>query len=305
MPLNLPRKRYYPLYLVLLGISRLPFPVLYLLADFCYLVVYRLLGYRKKVVRQNLQNAFPEKTTAEINLLIPAFYHNLCDIIVETIKLLSLGPEELSERVKLTNTELITPFVEAGKPVLVLGSHLANWEWALNAGVVNFNVPLDGIYKPLSNPFFDWLMLRLRSKLGAHLVPMKDTLRDFMRRQSIPRIISMLSDQTPPRGEIQFWTTFLNQDTPFFVGGDKLAASFKYPVLFLGARRLKRGHYEFRFEMLHDLETPFSPEETFPITERYARRLEAWITENPADYLWSHRRWKHKKPASEIKTPTP
>ena len=273
----------------------MPFPALYLLSDFFFVILYRLVGYRKKVVRQNLINAFPEKSATEIDKLVPAFYRNLCDIMVETLKLLSLNAEELTKRVKLTNTEIINPFIAAGKPVLVMGSHLANWEWALNAGVVNFNVPLDGIYKPLSNEFFDWLMLRLRSKLGGHLVPMKDTLRDFMRRKNIPRIISMLSDQTPPRGEIQYWTTFLNQDTPFFVGADKLAASFKYPVLFLGAHRVKRGFYEFRFEMLHDLEAPLGSEE-FPITERYARRLENWIRQYPADYLWSHRRWKHKRP---------
>lgn len=229
---------------------------------------------------------------------MPAFYQNLCDLIVETIKLLSLDAEAVRKRVKLTNTEIIDPFIAAGKPVLVMGSHLANWEWALNAGVVNFSVPLDGIYKPLSNEFFDWLMLRLRSKLGCHLVPMKDTLRDFMRRKNIPRIISMLSDQTPPRGEIQFWTTFLNQETPFFVGGDKLAASFKYPVLFLGAHRIKRGYYEFTFEMLWDL-SALPGEEEFPITERYARKLEKWIRQYPADYLWSHRRWKHKRSKME------
>ena len=141
-------------------------------------------------------------------------------------------------------------------------------------------------------------MLRLRTHLGAHLIPMKDTLRDFMRRKSIPRIISMLSDQTPPRGEIQYWTTFLNQETAFYVGADKLSASFKYPVIFVGNRRVKRGHYEFKFEMLHDLVSPLGSEE-FPITERYARKLEKWIQDNPADYLWSHRRWKHKRPADQ------
>ena len=245
-----------------------------------------------------MENAFPEKSIAEINKLVPAFYHNLCDIILETLKLLTLDVTELRKRVKLNNIGIIDPYVAAGKPVLVLGSHLANWEWALNAGVVNFNVPLDGIYKPLSNEFFDWLMLRLRTHLGAHLVPMKDTLRDFMRRKNIPRVISMLSDQTPPRGEIQFWTTFLNQETPFFVGGDKLAASFKYPVMFLGAHRVKRGYYEFTFELLSDL-SAFPVEEEFPITERYARKLENWIRQYPADYLWSHRRWKHKKPVTE------
>jgi KDO2-lipid IV(A) lauroyltransferase len=278
-----------------MAISKLPFSVLYLLSDFLYLVIYRFIGYRKKVVRQNLVNSFPEKPAAEIDLLVPAFYANFCDIIVETLKLASVSAEEFRKHVTLTNTQIVEPFVAAGKPVIMMGSHLANWEWALPAGVVSFNVPLDGIYKPLTNEFFEWFMLRLRTRLGAHLIPMKDTLRDFMRRKNIPRIISMLSDQTPPRGEIQYWTTFLNQETAFYVGADKLSASFKYPVIFVGNRRIKRGHYEFRFEMLHDLEAPLGSEE-FPVTERYARKLEEWISQNPADYLWSHRRWKHKKP---------
>ncbi len=300
MTKNPSRKRYYPLWWLLMAISRLPFPVLYLLSDFFYLIIYRFIGYRKKVVFQNLINAFPEKSEAEIRKLVPAFYHNLCDIIVETLKLASISREEFKQHITLSNTQIVEPFVAAGKPVLMMGSHLANWEWALPAGVVSFDVPLDGIYKPLNNEFFEWFMLRLRSRLGAHLVPMKDTLRDFMRRKNTPRIISMLSDQTPPRGEIQYWTTFLNQDTGFYVGADKLSASFKYPVIFVGNRRLKRGHYEFRFEMLHDLETPLSPDSEFPVTERYARKLEEWIRQNPADYLWSHRRWKHKKPAENV-----
>src|SRR5688572_5463562 len=298
---NPPRKRYYPLWWLLMAVSKLPFPVLYLFSDFLYLIIYRFLGYRKKVVRQNLVNSFPEKTASEIDALVPKFYKNLCDIIVETLKLATISAEELRTRIKLLNTEIVNPFIAEGKPVLMMGSHLANWEWALPAGVVSFNLPLDGIYKPLNNDFFEWFMLRLRSRLGAHLIPMKDTLRDFMRRKNIPRIISMLSDQTPPRGEIQYWTTFLNQETAFYVGADKLSASFKYPVIFVGNRRVKRGHYEFKFEMLHDLVSPLGSEE-FPITERYARKLEKWIQQNPADYLWSHRRWKHKRPAEN---PTP
>jgi KDO2-lipid IV(A) lauroyltransferase len=291
-------KKYYPLWWLLLGISRLPFPVLYFISDLLYLLVYKVIGYRKKVVRQNLENAFPEKSGSEISAITAAFYRNLCDIILETLKLATIRPEEMRKRLNFINPELAGQFVEHGKPAIILGSHLANWEWSLSSGAVNFSFPVDGVYKPLSDPFFDWFMRETRSRLGAHLIPMKDTLRDMIRRQKIPRLICMLSDQTPPKGEIQFWTTFLNQETGFYVGADKLATSFQYPVIFFGTRREKRGHYAFEFELLHDGKEVLQ-EGSFEITERFARTLEKWIRENPADYLWSHRRWKHKKPVTQ------
>jgi Kdo2-lipid IVA lauroyltransferase/acyltransferase len=180
-------------------------------------------------------------------------------------------------------------------PVIILGSHQANWEWALPGAAAHFSFPADGIYKVLNNEFFEWFMLRTRTRFGQHLINMKDTLKDFIRRKNIPRAISMLSDQTPPRGEIQYWTTFLNQDTAFYVGADKLAATFKYPVFFVECVRLKRGFYEYRISQLWDGKTAFVNEE-FPITERYARKLEKSIRQNPAAYLWSHKRWKHARP---------
>jgi KDO2-lipid IV(A) lauroyltransferase len=295
---NPPRKRDYPLWWLLLGFSRLPFPVLYLFSDFLYLILYRLAGYRKKVVAANLANSFPEKTEAERSKLVPLFYKNLCDVIVETVKLASIGPEEMQRRAHFPDLPLLRQYVDAGMPVIVLGAHLANWEWALGAGAVSFGFPVDGVYKPLSNAFFEWFMLRSRSRLGAHLFKMKDTMRDMVKRKGISRAISFLSDQTPPRGEIQYWTTFLNQETPFFVGGDKLAASFKYPVLFMGTKRVKRGFYEYNFEFIYDGKTEL-PKNEHSITEAYARKLERCIRENPADYLWSHKRWKHKRPVEQ------
>lgn len=284
---------YYPLRWLLTGFSRLPFPVLYLFSDFLFLVVFRLLGYRKKVVRQNLERAFPEKTTAEIDAIVPGFYHNLCDVIVETLKLATIDANSLRRKTTYKNPEIAFKYLEAGSPVIMLGSHLANWEWALSGSMVHFAYPADGVYKPLTNGFFEQFMLHTRTRLGGHLIPMKDTLREFIRRQKIPRFISLLSDQTPPKSEIQYWTSFLNQDTGFYVGADKLANAFHYPVIFVGARRLKRGHYEYTFEEIHDGVSPLGE---YEITERYARLLEHWIIGNPADYLWSHRRWKHKKP---------
>ncbi|MFC5269421.1 lysophospholipid acyltransferase family protein [Adhaeribacter terreus] len=291
-----PKKRYYPLWWLLLAVSRLPFPLLYLLSDFLCLILYRFIGYRKKVVRLNLQRSFPEKTAAEIVSIIPAFYQNFCDVIVETLKLATVTKAEMRRRTSMPDSEQFAHAASAG-PVIILGSHQANWEWALSASSVQYSFQIDGVYKVLNNEFFEWFMLRTRTRFGQHLVNMKDTLKDMIRRKNILRAISMLSDQTPPRGEIQYWTTFLNQDTAFYVGADKLAATFKYPVFFVECVRVKRGFYEYRISQLWDGKTAFE-NEAFPITERYARRLEKSIQENPAAYLWSHKRWKHAKPAA-------
>ena len=281
---------------ILLAVSKLPFPLLYLLSDFLYLILYRFLGYRKKVVKQYLERSFAVKSASEIEKLIPAFYRNLCDVIVETLKLATVSKTELKRRTSFPDSELFNTASSAG-PTLVMGSHQANWEWALSGAAVHFNFQVDGVYKVLTNPFFEWFMLRTRSRLGPHMVNTKETLKDFIRRKNIPRTVSLLSDQTPPKGEIQYWTNFLNQDTAFFVGGDKLAASFKYPVFFVECIRVKRGFYEFRVTLLSDINTN-SENEAFPVTERYARKLEKSIQENPADYLWSHKRWKHTKPVN-------
>lgn len=288
---------YYPLWLLLKGLSLLPLPVLYVLADFVYVVAYYLVGYRKKVVLQNLRASFPEKSAQEIQQIAKDFYRQLADIIVETIRLSSMRPEELRRRITFTNQQLLDDLVKQGTPVLTMGSHAANWEWVLPAGAVQFSFPTNGIYKSLHNPFFETYMLHARSQLGARLIEMKDTSRDFVRNRKVPRVVAMLSDQTPIKSEIEYWTTFLHQDTPFYVGAEKLSNMFKYPVLYLDVKRTSRGHYTLTFEMLTDGTKPaVASEGAFPVTELFARKLEATIRRSPADYLWTHRRWKHRRP---------
>lgn len=292
------RRRDYLLWYLLIGLSRLPMAVLYVFADVIYVLLFYITGYRKKVVLHNLKNSFPEKEETEISLIRKRFYRQFADVVVEILKMGSISPEEMRRRVHFTNPELPQQFIKEGRSVLVLGSHACNWEWILSSSSIWFDFPVDGVYKPLTNTFFETFMLHLRSRLGPHLVPMKDTLRSFIRRKNENRAIALLSDQTPPRGEIQYWTTFLNQETAFYVGADKLAAAFQYPVLFVGVRRLKRGYYEITTELIHDGKTKLNPDEHL-ITEIYARKLENLIRKYPADYLWSHKRWKHKRPATE------
>lgn len=281
---------YYPLWLLLSGLSRLPLSVLYLLSDVLYVLVYYVIGYRKKVVKQNLRNAFPEKSEAALKQIRKDFYRQFMDVVVEILKLRTMNKTEMERRIVFANQELLDDFVQKGTPVIAMGSHSCNWEWVLSAGAVQFSFPAEGVYKPLNNAFFERYMLATRSNLGARLIKMKETLRDFAANRQVPRVVAMLSDQTPMRHEITFWTTFLHQDTPFYEGAEKLAKKFKYPVLFLDIKRTKRGYYTLMFEQITDGTDP-----DCPITEIFARKLETAIRRAPANYLWTHRRWKHSK----------
>lgn len=290
---NIPPQYYLP-WLLLKGLSLLPLPVLYVLGDILYLLVYYVIGYRKKVVLDNLRNSFPEKSEQQIKRIAKDFYRQFMQVIVEILRLASMSNEEMKRRITFTNQEVLDQFVKQGTPVVTMGSHSGNWEWVLPAGAVQYDFPAEGIYKPLTNPFFEEFMLHIRSHLGARLIRMKDTMRDFVKNRKKPRVIAMLSDQTPPFGEIQYWTTFLNQETAFYVGAEKLANTFGYPVLFLDVYRSKRGHYVLTFEVLSDGSSKYADGE-YPITEAFARTLERSIHKAPSDYLWTHKRWKHKR----------
>jgi KDO2-lipid IV(A) lauroyltransferase len=260
-----------------------------------YGLLYYIIGYRKKVVYQNLIQSFPEKSAPEIKAIAKQFYKNLADIIFEILKLGTISTNELGRRIIYRNPELLQQFLNKGVTIISLGSHACNWEWGLASSACFFKEAADGVYKPLHNEFFEKYMRFLRSRLGATPVRMKDILRHMIRHRQEPRMVCLLSDQTPPHGEIQYWTTFLHQDTGFYVGADKLADAFKYPVIFIAVERVGRGRYAFSFELLQEAGVAEKPAE-YAITEAYARTLEKWIRRYPADYLWSHRRWKHKRP---------
>ncbi|WP_276497442.1 lysophospholipid acyltransferase family protein [Pontibacter litorisediminis] len=289
---------YYPFWLLLKAVAALPLPVLYLLADFLYFLMYYVTGYRKAVVQQNLRMAFPEKSEQEREGVAKAFYRQFADVMVEILHLAGMRREEMQRRTRFTNPGLLAKYVEAGTPVLILGSHVGNWEWSLSASAVTFGFPSEGVYKPLNNPFFESFMLHTRSRLGAHLIKMKDTLREFVAKREVPRVVALLSDQTPLRSEITFWTQFMHQETPFYTGAEKLSQRFGYPVLFLDVKRTRRGHYDLTFEEITDgkaVPVGVAPETEYPITVAFAQKLEAALRRAPADYLWTHKRWKHKR----------
>jgi len=275
-------------------ITLLPLRVLYLFSDLFYLVLYYLAGYRRKVVAANLRNAFPEKSEAERKKIERGFYKHLCDLIVETLKATHMSPKQISRRLVVRDLSGVDRLYIEGKNVIALCSHYNNWEWF---SAVSLAIPYKilTVYKPLTNKYFDHFILNLRTKFGVWASPMQNILRDMFKfkNQKILTISGFIADQTPPPDEHAYWTTFLNQETGFFRGAEKLAVKYDMPVIFVNITKIKRGYYEVAFELI--TEQPGKEAPGF-ITSRYAEKLEAAIREKPEYWLWSHRRWKYKKP---------
>lgn len=273
-------------------ISYLPFRLLYGISNGLFFVVYRIFGYRKKIVRENLQRSFPESSPKELEHLCKKFYHHLCDLIVESLKLLSIPEQVFRQRVRISNINLPEKYLKQGQSIIVICGHTGNWEWLLQACAVYSKFPIDAVYKPLSNKFFDRFMLKIRSRFEAYPLPMKEVPRSIIKRRNIVHVLAMVADQTPPKTEIQFSNRFLNQVTPWFVGAEKIARGTDMPVLFVGMKKRSRGFYEVFFEEI--ALPPYSKTDmAFPIIQNFSEKLEKNIREDPAHWLWSHRRWKH------------
>jgi KDO2-lipid IV(A) lauroyltransferase len=285
---------YEPLRWLLLGLARLPYAVLYLIAEGFYFLLAYVVRYRWRVVLQNLRNSFPEKTEAEVVRIAKAFYRHFAQVMVETIKLARMSDAELKRRVIFRNPEVLERHFQAGRMALGLSSHAGNWEWVLTSGAIWLSAEVDGVYKPLNNPFFESFMCELRTRTGAGLIPMRDTLRDMVQRRGEPRVVSLLSDQAAGPEDRPYWTTFMHQEAGFYTSADRLAARFQAPVVYVSIRRLRRGYYEIVLKELYDGNSPLSAD-SFPITEAFVRELEHDIQAAPEQYLWTHRRWKHKR----------
>jgi len=274
-------------------LSRLPFPVLYLFSDFLFFVSYRLVKYRRKIVLKNMRNSFPDRDDKEIRIFEKDFYRNLCDYAVETLKLLTIEKDELRERMIYLNPELIEPFREKKQSVIYVTSHQFNWEWLVAAGNFSLPIPVDFVYQPLSNKFFDEFSLSLRTRFGAHPIKRAEVAREIIKRRDIVRGVAIVADQFPGHGnDKRYWTTFLNQDTAFFQGINQLAFMTQYPVFFAKVNHPKRGFYE--IELVKIAEPPYE-KDNFDMIESYIKATEEVIKSDPAGWLWSHNRWKKKR----------
>ena len=285
---------YEPLRWGLLALAHLPLGLLYGLADGLYLLLAYGVRYRWRVVTKNLRNSFPEKTPADIDRLAKAFYRHFADVVVEVLKLPALPTAELRQRMVLRNPEVMNRHFAQGRPVLGLASHAGNWEWILAAAPLWLTAPVDGVYKPLSNPFFEEFLRNVRARTGARPVPMRHVIREMVVHRGQARLMSLVSDQAAGPEDRPYWTEFMHQDAGFYTSADRLAARFGAAVVYVSVRRLRRGHYEFEFTELYDGQAPL-PAEDFPLIEAFARHLERASQPAPEQYLWTHRRWKHQR----------
>ncbi|GCC51156.1 acetyltransferase [Chryseotalea sanaruensis] len=273
-------------------LARLPFFVLYLFSDFLFFISYRIVGYRKKLVRQNIRNSLTHLSEQEILNVERRFYQNLCDYAVETIKLIGISKDELQKRIRYINPELMEKFTANGQSVVLLSSHTFNWEWLLVAGSISLPAPVDFVYQPVKNSFFDSFILKARSRFGAYAVKRNELARELIKRKSIIRGIAVVADQYPGHGnDKRHQTNFLGQDTVFFYGSQQMASLIQAPVLYAVVEKVKRGYYTCRLVLVG--EPPYSKSDTFVI-DNYATALEQSIYHQPEGWLWSHNRWKKR-----------
>lgn len=274
-------------------LSRIPLPLLYAFAWTIGTLGFHVFRYRRDIIDKSLAIAFPELDAAARNDICRRHHHGFAQVFVEILKSGALTPADIARNVRFTNLALLQERLAKGRPVLVVAAHQCNWEWLMHAMASQVGYPVDAAYKPLKNQWANDEMLTLRTRFGAHLVPAKELLPDIIKRRRIVRVISVIADQEPRSSEKRHWTRFLNRDTAFYMGAEEIARTTGYPALFVAMRRLGRGRYEVGFTPLSEAGERLA---TGEFTERYARLSEAQIRAAPPDWLWSHKRWKLKKP---------
>lgn len=272
-------------------ISLLPMQVLYLFATMAYWALYHVFGYRKKVVRKNLTDAFPEKTVQEIITIEKRFFKYLAAVIVEIVKMSTITKAELQKRYVFKNTDRIKEYLNQGTSVLVCSAHYGNWEWGTLAFGLNFEASSYPIYKPLSNKVFDNWFYQIRTRFGNNMTPMKQTYRALTETRELSTVFCFGNDQAPPKNESHYWINFLNQPTAIQLGIEKIAKKTNRPVFYIKVSVVKKGYYE-----IDCIPLVMDPSKTngHEITDLHVRFLENIIREEPAYWLWSHRRWKHQ-----------
>ncbi|MEM7380914.1 MAG: lysophospholipid acyltransferase family protein [Bacteroidota bacterium] len=277
-------------YVLLLPVSRLPFFLLYGISDVLYLIVYRVLRYRRKVVRSNLTCSFPNKTTSEILELESSFYRHLGDLIVESIKNFTISEEESTKRMKIVNPELLDQYFDNGKNVILVGGHYNSWElFALAVPGQIKHSPM-ALYSPLNNKFWNEKITNSRSKYGLQMLRI-DTVLEQMKTQKDEQFAVIFgSDQSPRKSQLVHFTRFLNQETAVAYGAERMARELDMPVIAGSNIKVARGHYKVIFNLISDNHSDLKKGE---ITKAFTRQLEKDILSAPQYWLWSHKRWKH------------
>jgi len=274
-------------------ISRLPFWLFYKISDLVFILVYHIIGYRKKIVTENLELVFPEKSSEEIKKITRKFYRHMCDMFLEMIKSISISNDQLKRRFTFTNLEEIERIRKMDKSIIVMCGHYASYEWANSIQLHGIDYKGFGIYKKIKNKHFDKLAKDIRARFNAELISSRETITKIIhnQRKGVPGIYFMVADQSPKLGHAKFWTEFVGITVPVFMGSEKLAAKLDMAVVYLQVEKLKRGYYQATFISIS--ENP-KEEPAFKITGDYLTELEKQIRKAPEYYLWTHKRWKHR-----------
>ena len=281
---------YYLVLILLYPLALLPMPVLYLISDVLYLVVYGLLGYRRQVTWDNLRHAFPEKTEGELKVIMRRFYRNLFDQAIELYKLLTISEEALNRRVT-GNWEVFRELNDEGIDCYALLGHTFNWEWANVACQYNAPQQFAGVYMPVKSGGLNRLMARMRSRGGGWLISMK-AKKGFQRLAGVRHIVGLIADQNPSEIRNAIWLPFMHREAPFFKGPEQLARRAKGAVVFAGIARTGRGHYKVNLQVYTKDASQLPDGE---VMKAYVGFMEGQLRAQPDNWLWTHRRWKHKK----------
>lgn len=287
---------FYLLLPLLYFISILPFSVLYLLSDGLYVLVYYVVGYRKKVVKLNLERSFPEKTPAELLKIEKEFYHYIVDFFLETLKCITISQAQLKQRMSIENNEILDKLLAEKKNIIVTAGHFGNHEMANLSLSFLMKYKIKGVYRPLTNEYFEKLFYDFRTKFGTMMITMANASKEIAKTEDFNYAFFLVNDQSPPP-ERSYWTTFLNQETGFFTGHERFAKQYDMPVVYMCINRIARGKFKIKVELLTETPNLLSDGE---IIELHARKLERDIKANPSIWFWSHKRWKYTKVNGEI-----
>ena len=282
---------YIIIYPILWIISILPFPLFYLFSDFVCFIVYRLIGYRKKVVKNNIKLALPHLSEKERLKIEKKFYSHMCDMFLEMVKTISISQKEIEKRFTFSNMDVYYDLEKKNKSIALLCAHYASYEWVVSMNY-HINCKGFGIYKKLANPYFDKLVKRIRSKFRAELITTKETIPTIAEnhKNNVLGLYGFASDQSPKANTAYHFTSFMGHVVPVHTGAEMLAKRFDMNVIFLRTKKVKRGYYEASFELLSDNAKSVP---NYEITDKFLALVEQQIYEAPEYYLWTHKRWKN------------
>ncbi|MEN8124494.1 MAG: lysophospholipid acyltransferase family protein, partial [Bacteroidota bacterium] len=265
--------------------------VLYFISDIIYLLLYYLIGYRKKVVRNNLKLSFPKKSKEELLIIEKKTFHHFIDIFMEIIKSFTISQKEISKRFTYKNIEVLKNYYNKNESIIMMTGHYANWEWTVNIpNLVPYNAY--AVFNKIGNKYFEKKVIKSRTKFGAYFIPTSKFI-NLMQENFLNKELSlygMISDQSPRLEKTYYWNKFMGINVPIHTGAEMLAKKFDYKVIYLKTERVKRGYYESTIKVLAENPKEFTD---YQITDLFLKELESQIKNKPEFYFWTHKRFKH------------